>query len=674
MLVAMYCTSVALAGDVQKMEEVEITGTVDNAAGVWDAASQGAVTGKEIEQRPLTRPGEVLETVPGMIVSQHSGDGKANQYFLRGYNLDHGTDFATWVAGMPVNMPTNAHGQGYTDLNFLIPELISRVQYNKGPYFAEDGDFASVGSARISYAEQLPATIASLTGGQNGYKRALLAGSPDVGAGRVMYGFEYQYNDGPWDNPEKFHKLNGVMRYAQGSLANGFNATAMGYSANWNSTDQIPQRAVDRGLIDRFSAIDPSDGGQTSRYSLSGEWRQSDDNGNRNVNVYAIRSRLTLFSNFTYFLDNPVQGDQFSQSEKRTVMGATASQTWLGKWANHEVSNSLGLQLRRDRLSPVALYSTQGRALVSVTSQDDATVTSMAPYYSNTIRWTDWLRTIAGIRLDHQKFDVTSLLPANSGNKSDTLKSPKFSVVLGPWAQTEYFLNWGRGLHSNDARGATQNVDPNTGNAAAPVSPLVRTTGYEAGMRTQRLPGMTISLALWQLRQNSELLFVGDAGTTEASRPTLRTGIEALVQYQARPWLAFDASAGFTRARFTDVEAPGNYVPNAPNAVVSAGMTLENLQQWYGALRWRYFGPRPLIEDNSASSAATSLVNARVGYAFDKRFRLQLDAFNLFNRKDHDIDYFYASRLPGAPAAGVNDVHFHPVEPRSLRLTLIAGF
>ena len=664
----------ALAEGVQKLDEVEITGNYENAVGVSDAASQGTVTAGEIERRPLSRTGEVLETVPGMVVTQHSGDGKANQYFLRGYNLDHGTDFATWVAGMPVNMPTHAHGQGYTDLNFLIPELVTRIQYNKGPYFAEDGDFASVGSARISYAENLPATIASLTGGQNGYKRGLLAGSPEVGAGRVVYGLEYVYNNGPWDNPEKFHKLNGVLRYAQGSLANGFNVTAMGYSANWNSTDQIPQRAVQSGLIDRFGAIDARDGGQTSRYSLSGEWRQTDGNVSRNINIYAIRSKLTLISNFTYFLDDPVRGDQFAQSENRTVMGATASQTWTGKWANHEVSNTLGLQLRRDRLAPVALYSTQGRELVSVTSQDESTVTSIAPYFSNTFKWSEWLRTIAGLRFDHQKFDVTSQLPANTGNKSDSLKSPKFSVVFGPWAQTEYFLSWGRGFHSNDARGVTQTVDSKTGTAVSPVSPLVRTTGYEFGLRTQRVPGMTMSFALWQLRQNSELLFVGDAGTTEASRPTLRTGIEALVQYQAKSWLAFDASAGVTRARFTDVEDLGNYVPNAPNAVVSAGVTVDNLNQWYGALRWRYFGPRPLIADYSVSSAATSLVNARVGYAFDKRIRLQLDAFNLFNRKDHDIDYYYTSRLPGEPAAGVNDIHFHPVEPRSMRLTLIASF
>ena len=662
------------AEGVQKLDEISITGTPDNGVGVWDAASQGVITREQLERRPFSRSGGMLETVPGMIVTQHAGDGKANQYFLRGYNLDHGTDFAAWVVGMPVNQPTNAHGHGYTDLNFLIPELVTRVQYNKGPYFAEDGDFASVGSARISYAEQLPVSTATITAGQYGYKRALLTGAPELGAGRLVYGFEYGYSNGPWNNPEQFHKLNGVLRYTQGTQGNGLNVTAMGYSANWNSTDQIPQRAVQTGLIDRFGAVDPSDGGQSNRYSLSGEWRQTDGAVSRNVNVYAIKSKLALISNFTYFLDNPVQGDQFTQSENRTTLGATASQTWAVKWADREVLNTVGGQVRRDRLSPVALYTSQGRQVTGVTSQDEATITSMAPYLSNTIKWNDWVRTVAGLRFDHQQFDVTSMLPANTGSRSDSLRSPKFSVVLGPWAKTEYYMNWGRGFHSNDARGVNQTVDPKTGGAVTPVTPLARTTGYEFGMRTQYVPAMTSTLALWQLRQNSELLFVGDAGTTEASRPSLRTGIEALVQYQARPWLAFDASAGVTRSRFTDVAPPGNYVPNAPNAVVSAGVTVENFNQWFGAVRWRYFGPRSLSEDNSVSSGATSLVNARVGYAFDKRVRLQMDVFNLFNRQDHDIDYFYASRLPGEAAAGVNDVHFHPVEPRSVRLSLIANF
>ena len=228
----------AMAAEVQELAPVEVKGSYDNSVGTWDAASQGAVNREIIEKRPLLRPAELLETVPGLVVTQHSGDGKANQYFLRGYNLDHGTDFATWVAGMPVNMPSHAHGQGYTDLNFMIPELVARVLYTKGPYFAEHGDFASAGTARIYYAENLPSNIATITAGQNDYYRMVLAGSPAFGPGRLVYGFEYQHADGPWENPNRFHKVSAVLRYAQGTSSDGFNITAMTYRAGWNSTDQ----------------------------------------------------------------------------------------------------------------------------------------------------------------------------------------------------------------------------------------------------------------------------------------------------------------------------------------------------------------------------------------------------------------------------------------------------
>ena len=357
----------ARADDPPTLEKVEVIGRYDDEIGVFDSASQGEVTRDGILKRPLLRPGEVLEAVPGMAVTQHSGDGKANQYFLRGYNLDHGTDFATWVAGMPVNMPTHAHGQGYTDLNFVIPELISRVLFNKGPYFAQDGDFASVGSARIQYVDRLPANLATLTYGSFDYVRALFAGSPELGRGNLVYAFEYQHTNGPWEKPANFNKYNGVLRYAQGTPANGFNVTAMAYSASWNSTDQIAQRAVDQGLVGFYGTLDPTDGGKSSRYSLSGEWRQSDGNVSRAASLYAIRSKLDLYSNFTYFLDNPVNGDQFLQSESRVVFGGDFSQTWFTHWGDLHVWNTVGLQLRRDRMSPVGLYSTEARQRLSTT-------------------------------------------------------------------------------------------------------------------------------------------------------------------------------------------------------------------------------------------------------------------------------------------------------------------
>ena len=482
---------------------VEVKGSYDESIGTWDAASQGAATKEVIEKRPILRPAEVLENVPGMVVTQHSGDGKANQYFLRGYNLDHGTDFATWVAGMPVNMTTHAHGQGYTDLNFLIPELITRVVYSKGPYFAEDGDFSSAGSARIHYAERLANGIAALTGGSFGYGRAVLAGAPEFGSGRLVYGLELQHADGSWDNPNRFHKTNGALRYAQGSEANGFNITAMGYRASWNSTDQIPQRAVDAGLIGFYGAIDPTDGGRSERYSLSGEWRQSEVGVNRAASVYLIRSRLNLFSNFTFFLDDPVNGDQFEQAEKRLLGGGSASQTWFLKSGERQIWNTLGAQFRRDRIQPVALYSNVARERLATTREDDVTVTSVAPYFSNTIAWTNWFRTIAGLRADYVEMKVASDNPVNSGKAHDFLWSPKLSLIFGPWSRTEYFANIGRGFPSNDARGTTIAVDPKTGAAADRVDPRVKTFGYEGGVRSELAKGLTASAALWKLEQDS---------------------------------------------------------------------------------------------------------------------------------------------------------------------------
>jgi hypothetical protein len=666
-------TSLCRAQDPTDADAIVVLGRYEDV-GVSESASQGGVTREGIEKRPLLRPGEIVEAVPGMIITQHSGDGKANQFFLRGYNLDHGTDFATWVAGMPVNMPTHAHGQGYTDLNFVIPELISRVAYDKGPYFAEGGDFGSAGSARIGYADKLPFNIASLTAGSFDYQRAVFAGSPQIGTGFLVYGLEHQHNDGPWENPNDFRKVNGALRYAQGTAASGFSITGMAYGADWNSTDQIPRRAVDADLISRFDAIDPTDGGKSSRYSLSGEWRGADQNVSRAISLYAIKSRLNLFSNFTFFLDDPLNGDQFEQAEKRLILGGQASQTWYSRLADRSMLNTVGLQLRRDHIDPVALYSTASRERLATTREDRVTVASAGPYFSNRVEWSDWFRTVAGLRADFYRFDVASNIAENSGRNSDEIVSPKVSAIFGPWARTEYFLNWGRGFHSNDARGTTITIDPKTGDPADRVSPLVRTTGYEAGVRSQIVPRVATSLALWELKQDSELLFIGDAGTTEASRPSKRTGLEWLLQWLPARWIALDLTAALTRARFSDDDSAGDRIPGAPESVASAGATVENVNGWFGSVRWRYFGPRPLIEDNSVRSQSTSLVNLRIGHAVTKQIRAYLDVFNLFDRKASDVDYFYASRLQGEPAQGVDDVHFHPVESRALRATLAATF
>ena len=654
-------------------DEVRVTGHYENAVGTSDAASQGNVGAKALEARPLQRPADVLEAVPGVITTQHSGEGKANQYFLRGFNLDHGTDFRTTVDHMPVNMPTHAHGQGYSDLNFLIPELVSRISYKKGPYFAEEGDFASAGAANINYYTKLRQPIASVGLGSWGWKRALVASSLDSGPGTVLYGLELFHNDGPWDHPSDYNKLNGVVSYSVGTNADGYTLTGMGYSGKWNATDQIPQRAVESQQLSRFGAIDPSDGGQTSRYSLSLDRHRSWSTGDFHMNTYFIKYKLRLFSNFTFFLDDPVNGDQFEQFDDRTVYGLDPMWTFTGKWGERQVTNRFGADVRYDDIGRVALYHTVERERLATVREDKVKQTGLGLFYENTVQWNDWVRTIAGLRTDYYRARVDSSLDVNSGSSRDRVTSPKLNFVFGPFDHTEYFLNLGQGFHSNDARGTTITVDPSTGDPAEKVKPLVKTRGEELGVRSEVLPGLQSSLALWRLRLDSELVFVGDAGTTDASRPSLRRGVEWSNRYVPRPWMIVDLDLSASRARFRDDDPAGRYIPGAIDKVASFGVTLNDLGRWSYTAHVRYFGPRPLIEDNSARSHSSTLVSLRTSYKIDRRFRVNLDVHNLFNRKTDDIDYYYASQLRNE-AAPVNDIHFHPAEPRSIRVALVGQF
>ena len=652
---------------------VTIVGHYDNGIGTSDASSQGAVTSVLLESRPALRTGELLEFVPGMIVTQHSGDGKANQYFLRGFNLDHGTDFATFIDGMPINMRTHAHGQGYTDLNFLIPELIDRIDYKKGPYFADEADFASAGAAHMRFSNILPQGIASLALGPNDYMRALLANSFAVGGGNLLYGLDLSRNNGPWETPEREKKYSGMLRFSKGTRADGVDITAMAYSNRWNSTDQVPLRAVQSGLISSYGAIDPTDGGNTSRYSLSYGMHTRNDQGAFELKAYAVKSNLDLYSNFGYFLDNPVDGDQFHQNEHRRMIGVDASQTWFARVAGVDAQNKFGIQARYDKLSPIGLYSTVNRQLLSTTSESQVKELSVGLFGENKIQWTDKFRTVAGVRLDHYRFHVNSNIVGNSGNTSDRIVSPKLSLIFGPWAATEFFVNYGKGFHSNDARGTTQTRLPD-GNPATPVTPLVRTRGGELGIRSDIVPGLQSSLAIWRLDIDSELVFVGDAGETVPSRASRRQGIELNNHYVATPRLIFDLDLSASRARYTQDDLVGNYIPGSIDKVASFGMTVNDLGRWQAGFQLRYFGPRPLIEDNSVRSRSTTLAYARLGYKLDKDTKITLDVFNLLDRRASDIDYYYPSRLNGEAANGVNDIHFHPVEPRTIRLTVTRYF
>src|SRR5262245_8924941 len=520
----------------------------EDLVGIAQSASQGAITARQLDARPIMRNGEVLETVPGVVISQHSGEGKANQYYLRGFNLDHGTDFATTVAGMPVNLPTHGHGQGYSDLNFMIPELVSGVQFSKGPYFADQGDFATAGAANINYVTSLDRPIVRIGGGDEGFGRVLVAASPSLRTGRLLTALEVQQNDGPWVNPDNYRKVNAVVRYSRGDTVNGLSVTGMAYRGKWKATDQVPQRAIDSGLIDRFGALDTTDGGESYRYSGTVEWQRTRGNASTKVTAYGIGYDLSLFSNFTFFLDDPVNGDQFEQADHRFITGAKVTHRRLGHWMGHETQNSIGLQLRNDDITNVGLYHTVARKRLSTTRQDAVVQTSGGGFAQNETEWAPWLRTLAGLRVDGYRFNVDSIDQENSGTATAGLVSPKGGAVVGPFHGTELYVNAGLGFHSNDARGATITRDPTTGEPAERVTPLVRARGSEFGVRTVAVPHLQSTLTLWTLNLDSELVFAGDAGTTEPGRPSERYGVEFANYYRPRPWLTVDADVSWSRA------------------------------------------------------------------------------------------------------------------------------
>ncbi len=657
------------------MDPIVIEGRRDDLVGISISASEGRVGIADLRLRPMLRAGELLEAVPGMIMTQHSGGGKANQMFVRGFNLDHGTDFNTVVSGMPVNMPTHGHGQGYTDINFVIPELVDHLKFRKGTYYADIGDFSSAGSATFELVREVPESFLRFVGGEFNYLRGVGAASGRAGAGTWLIGGEMHTYDGPWTLPEDLQRVSGLARYSWTSGVNEMSFLALGYAAKWDATDQIPLRSVEDGLISRFGHIDPTVGGETNRYSLSFDWNRNTGETRHRATVYGFYYDLDLWSNFTYLLVDSVNGDQFEQFDERFCVGGSYDITLLSGWFGAAQELTLGVQSRTDFIQKVGLYNTRERQRLSTVREDEVTETGTGVYATLDSRWTRWFRSNLGLRGDYYHFDVTSDFGPNSGTASDAQISPKLALTFGPFARTELYANAGLGFHTNDARGTTITIDPVSGDPVDPVDPIVESRGAEFGVRTNPVSNYRMTLAVWGLELDSELLYVGDAGNTEPSDPSRRYGIEWNNYFEPRNWLAIDFDYAYSHARFVDVAAGEDYIPGALEHVVAAGLTVKPLGSsgWFGSARLRYFADYPLIEDNSQRAGSTTIVNLGLGYQVG-RARIGLLLFNLFDAEDSDIEYFYASRLPGEPVDGLDDRHFHPVESRMLRAGVTVGF
>ncbi|HWV15589.1 MAG TPA: TonB-dependent receptor [Cellvibrio sp.] len=660
--------------DGLSIDEITVYGRGVPLIGQAISASEGRISQQDIAIRPLLRTGEILESVPGLVATQHSGSGKANQYFLRGFNLDHGTDFATFVDAMPVNMRSHGHGQGYTDLNFIIPELVSGIHYKKGPYSADVGDFSGAGSADIATTNTVGNKIA-LGLGEDDFYRTLATGQAALAQGNFIYGVEYQTYQGPWDAiAEDLSKKNLWLKQVWSRGKDEYALTLMAYDNSWNSADQIPQRAVEQGLISYLGSIDPSVGGESSRYSLSGNLRREINEDTRlHAHVYGIRYKMNLWSNFSYFTEP--EGDQFQQTDNRNLYGGDAAVTRVTHFAHSDMLNTLGMQLRYDDIDKVGLLHTAKRTLLNPIRTDAVAELSNSLYWKNTLALTPALRSSLGARYDYFSFSVTPLtaedlesLAHNGGRRSAAITTGSAALIYTLNKQQEIYTSVGQGFHSNDARGVTIKSDPRNSEPIASVDPLIKTLGYELGWRGNFAETLNTSIALWHLAIDSELIYVGDEGITEDTGiGSSREGVEVTAYYHLAPTWTLDMEYAYTHARF-DTELDGSRsIPGALRQVLTTGINWQATDQFFADLKWRHFAGYPL--DSGESAEGSDLLNLRMGYKVDSRLKLTLDILNLLNSKDHDVEYFYPSQLAGE-SEPVADHHYHAFEPRTARLYL----
>lgn len=649
----------------ERIEEVLIWGRSLQQLGTAGAASQGVVGYDDFSTRPFARVGELVEVVPGMIATQHSGPGKANQYFLRGFNLDHGSDFSTYFDGMPVNWRTHAHAQGYMDLNFIIPEVIERIDFQKGPYFADTGDFSLAGSNAMKTYDQLESNFTEVTIGSRDELRLLTAGDFELGDGTLLYAIEHHQTNGFFDLDQDVRKYNGLLKYTGEFAGVPSRITFSAYDSVWVSTNQVPQRAVDSGLIDRFGFIDPDLGGNSYRYSLTGNFELN----NWQLGLYASSYYMSLINNPTYILNNPVQGDEFEQEDKRALFGGSLRNEHEGELFGIPVTGRIGSDIRFDDVGELNLFNTVSRTRTGSIREDEAEELSIGVFGELEFAVSDRLRATLGLRADYYDFEVSALQPENSGGDNDTLWQPKIGLAYLLNENLELYANYGHGFHSNDVRAAVNQVDPITGEPTEQQPILVEGEGGELGFRYDNLQGFNIAVAYFELATDSELVFVGDAGTTEPSDPTRRKGIEVNAFWEIQESLVLDFSAAKTDGHFRGLPDGANSIPDAHEEVLGAGLTYVGLGNgWTASIRVRHFGDAALTADEVVQKGSSTLVNLGVSYARPS-WEIGVDVLNLFDRGDDDIAYFFESRLPGE-AAGVEDIHFHPANPRTVRALL----
>ena len=690
------------ATSADQASQIVVTASREDLLGIATTASVGRITGEEIRLRPAYRVGELLESVPGLVVTVHSGEGKANQFLARGFNLDHGTDIANFIDDVPINRTTNAHGEGYSDLNFLMPETLGGLDYTKGTYYPAVGNFGDVASVHLHSANEIP-TQMTLSGDTFGGFGGYAGGSYPVGGhDHLLAAAEYSRVNGPFDPAGDFNKYAAILRYSSGKAADGYDLTAQYYhGAGLFSTDQ-PARAITRGLIDRYGSLDPTDGTSNARFSLSSHVARQGGNWNFVANAYFVRSSQTLFNNFTHFLEDPVNGDQEEQNESRNLFGGGAAFTLKSRFGSIASDTTIGVQIRRDAIIVDRRHTRQRTVLDycellhadgSVTqynlgetrcTYDQVRLYDLGLYAENTTHWLPWLRTHVGLRQEFVGGSDRNLLPgepysAQPFTQNVALFQPKGSITIGPFAQTEFYYSAGRGFHSNDIRSVSGTVLlENIPGYAKPTPLLVKVDSEEIGLRSDLVPKLHIQFAAFALHVGSEQIYDQDQGEDVPGAASRRYGYEVSAQYLPVRWLEINADLSHSHARFTGDYASfgntGNFIPNAPEYVGSFGVLVDNLGPVFGGLQVRVLGSLPLVSDNSQRDKGYTETNVNLGYTFSSRFKAQIQVFNLLNVKANAGAYYYTTVIPGDNGVPTADHQNHPLEPISARFSITATF
>jgi hypothetical protein len=656
------------------------------------AASSTTIRDRDFLLRPHPRPADILSVTPGLYVVQHAGGGKANQYFLRGFDADHGTDVAISVDGVPVNMVSHGHGQGYADLHWVIPELVQRIEVHKGPYFAEHGDFATAGALDLMTRRSFERSQVSLSGGMFDTYRGLVIASPRLDGWKPVIAGEVYATDGPFEQGENLDRYNvfaKVTRTFGGEMPSDLSLNFTSYGSGWNASGQLPLREVRAGRLDRFGSLDPTEGGNSQRHGVYGTYRAfPTPDSSFTLLAYLTHFRLNLFSNFTFFSRDPEHGDMIEQSDARTISGLSGNYRMLQRAGAMTFDTSVGVQVRNDSIRNGLYHSRERERLASVLD-GNVREGSLALHAQEDVTWTTWLRSVTGVRADYFGFqvddrreDFATTGSRTSGVRKAALVSPKASVILTPASALELYLNFGTGYHSNDARGVVRSVEP--------VTPLTRATGYESGARLHVFERLDLAAAVFALDLDSEIVWVGDEGTTEARGPTRRLGAELEARLEILPWLFADADFSVTRARFREAPGGADAVPLAPTRVGSAGVSVRHPHGYFGRIGAFHLADRPASEDRFFSAQGFTRLDATLGYRH-RVFELSLSGQNVTNVEWREAQFANVSRLPdetdasSCPAGtravesdgafqGCEDVHFTPGAPINLQATATLFF